>query len=83
MSPFHIELEDRLRYSDTVRWSLCQFKLVTAPRPDPADPQSIARAVAHLCDAARLATNQPLLLEIEAEIEKLVKLLDAASAKTT
>ncbi len=76
MSPFFIELEDRLRYSAAVRWSLCQFKLVTAPRPDPADPQTIARAVAHLCDAARLATNKPLLLEIEREIGRLVKLLD-------
>ena len=73
---FAIELEDRLRYSDLVRWALCQWKLATVPRIDTADPQSIARGIDHLCAAARLATNKKLLLDAEAEIGKLVKRLD-------
>ena len=73
---FLIELEDRLRFSDVSRWALCRWKLARLPASSQDDPQSIARVIHHLCGAARLATNEQLMLEIEAEIAKHVKLLD-------
>lgn len=71
-----IELEDRLRFSDAVRWALCQWKLARKPAWDPADPQSIARVIHHLCNAARLATSEQSMLAIEAEIAQHVRRLD-------
>ncbi|MEN9574906.1 MAG: hypothetical protein RL514_2761 [Verrucomicrobiota bacterium] len=73
---FTIEWEDRLRQLDLVRWGLCRAKLATVPTANDADPQSIARAIHHLCGAARLATNHRLLLGIEAQIAELVRRLD-------
>ncbi len=74
-SPFRIELEDRLRYSRAVRWALCQFLLVRQRRPDPTNPQSLARLISRLSEAARLATHEAQLLEIEGEIGRLVGML--------
>ncbi len=70
-----IELEDRLRYNRAVRWALCRWKLATVPAVNGDDPQSLARAIDHLCLAARLSTSPQQLLGVEARIAPLVERL--------
>lgn len=70
-----IELEDRLRYSRVVRGALCRWKLATAPAANGDDPQSLARAIDHLCLAARLAASPGQLLGVEARIAPLAERL--------
>ena len=72
-----IELEDRLRYSRTIRWALCRWKLATVPAVNGDDPQSLARAIDHLCLAARLSTSPRQLLGVEARITPLAERLGA------
>jgi len=66
-----IEWEDRFRYSAAVRWALCQWKLARTPRCDDTDAQGLAKAIEHLCGAARMAPHDDLLHEIEGEIMRL------------
>lgn len=74
-----IELEDRLRYSRIVRVALCRWKLATAPAAKGDDPQSLARAIDHLCLAARLAASPRQLLGVEARITPLAERLGSRS----
>ncbi|MEW6304437.1 MAG: glycosyltransferase [Verrucomicrobiota bacterium] len=78
MTPFTIELEDRLRYSPAVRGLLAGWKSFRVRNPG-SDPQQIAAAIDKLCGAARLAADRGQLLRIEERISELVRRLNGAT----
>lgn len=76
MMRWQIELEDWARASGLVRLALCEAKLHGKRRPAVNDHQALARHIVRLCEAARLATNESLMRNIERRIRECVRRLD-------
>ena len=68
------EIRDRLRYSPSVRHAMARWLLRRVPS-DSGDTDSISRSIIHLCRATRQAQTEPLMVRIEQEIEKRVRLI--------
>ena len=64
-----LEIEDWLRYHPRVRRSICRYKLWRTPSQD-------ARAIVHLCAAARLADDDVLEQQIQERIVERVDRLE-------
>jgi glycosyltransferase involved in cell wall biosynthesis len=73
-----LEIEDRLRYDPRVRRAICRYELWRWRRPEPTDPQAVARAIVQLCAAARLAEDDDLERRIQERIVDQVRQLDAS-----
>lgn len=63
-------LADGLRYSPLVRGGLCRWQLLRDTLARPHSSQRLARSVARLCGAARLATTDASMVRIEARIRQ-------------
>jgi Glycosyl transferases group 1 len=71
-----LEVRDRLINSPTVRSVLRGFLRLRARQPDGDDPQALARAIEHLCAAARLAPTSAMMERIEDQILRRIQKLD-------
>src|SRR6187402_341271 len=67
-----IEAEDFLRYSPTVRNTLAQYKISRAAKAEPPDTRTAIAALRELCAAARLASDDALVLRAEAAIARIL-----------
>jgi glycosyltransferase involved in cell wall biosynthesis len=71
-----LQLEDWLRYHPRIRRWICRYKFRRVRRPDPNDPQAVARAIVQLCAAARLAEDESAERQIQSCIVAEVARLD-------
>jgi hypothetical protein len=74
--PWVIEAEDNLRFSRWFRSALCDWKARTAPIPQGDNPCEWARRIEQLASAARLATSDLRLQQIEARISDCLRRAD-------
>lgn len=71
-----LEAQDRLRYHPLVRRLLRRVQLWRDRPPAADDPQAVARSIARLCAAARLAEGEPAEWRILERIRERVARLD-------
>lgn len=75
-SRIKIQFFDKLRYSPAIRRLRCRFQTLKDRKPSVEDPQGIARSIHNLCTAARSATTDKRLQQVENRILDRVSMLD-------
>jgi len=75
-SRIQIQFIDKLRYSPAIRGLRCRLQTLKDRNPSPEDPQGIARSIHNLCTAARSATTDRRLQQVENRISNRVSMLN-------
>jgi glycosyltransferase involved in cell wall biosynthesis len=80
---WRLESEDWLRYHPAVRRLMSSYQARRAASPDRRDPQALARSIAQLCTAARLAEDAQSEQELQSRIIARVRDLDGSRVDWT
>ena len=76
LTKLKIQADETLRFNPAIRSLLALSKIVRAPRGPAPDTAQAARIIHHLCQSARLAPSDALMLRAEAAIQRQLPTID-------
>ncbi|AFL89048.1 glycosyltransferase [Terriglobus roseus DSM 18391] len=76
-----IEAEDFLRYNPVVRNSLARYKILRAAKADASSTGAAVDVLRELCAAARLASDDALVMRAEAEIARVLNRINPSEVR--